>query len=137
MTAEQLSACLLRKVAPGEDGQEVDELRDGDSVLPQEPRIVTNFNPGLLLTIRETKYLSQLDSRYQIPQKAQNVFLQADKYYRYVADIKDMLVQYHAALGVLSTAERSLLTQQRWRTRRRFRSGRRTRRSSGPPPRRR
>ena len=111
MTAEQLSACLLRKVAPGEDGQEVDELRDGDSVLPQEPRIVTNFNPGLLLTIRETKYLSQLDSRYQIPQKAQNVFLQADKYYRYVADIKDMLVQYHAALGVLSTAERSLLTQ--------------------------
>jgi dynein heavy chain len=112
MTSEQLSAALFRKVAPGEDGEQVDEVLDADgSALPQEPRTVTNFNPGLLLTIRETKYLSQLDSRYQIPQKAQNVFLQADKYYKFVADIKDMLVEYHGALGALTAAERSLLTQ--------------------------
>ena len=112
MTSEQLSAALFRKVAPGEDGEQVDEVLDADgSALPQEPRTVTNFNPGLLLTIRETKYLSQLDSRYQIPQKAQNVFLQADKYYKFVAGIKDMLVEYHEALGALTAAERSLLTQ--------------------------
>ena len=109
MTSEQMQSKLLREVAPDEDGASIEELMADTGGQPPEPKIVVNFNPGLLLTIRETKYLGQLDARFKIPQKAQNVFLQGEKYYKYVAEIKDMLENYNAAIDALTPAERTLL----------------------------
>ena len=109
MTSEQMQSKLLREVAPGEDGASIEEMMEQTGGMPPEPKIVVNFNPGLMLTIRETKYLGQLDARFKIPQKAQNVFLQGEKYYKYVAEIKDMLENYHAAIDALTPAERTLL----------------------------
>ena len=121
MTSEQLQAPLFQEVEEedDEDVEPVQHLRarspdtetmeDAPEPIPTEPRIDVNFNAGLLLTIRETKYLSQLDSRYKIPQKAQNVFLQNEKYLEYIADIKHMLGQYHAAIGALTEQEALLL----------------------------
>jgi dynein heavy chain len=107
MTSEQMQSKLLR-----EDELTPDEVMAADAAgVPPEPRIVVNFNPGLLLTIRETKYLGQLDARFKVPQKAQNVYLQGDKYYKYVAEIKDMLENYHLALSTLTPAERGLLAE--------------------------
>uniref|UniRef100_A0A7S1KN20 Dynein-1, subspecies f n=1 Tax=Percolomonas cosmopolitus TaxID=63605 RepID=A0A7S1KN20_9EUKA len=66
-----------------------------------------NFHPNLTLLIQESKYLDKLNKK--VPELAQNVTLQEDKYHGYVENLKIMLDNFNSSVKSLEHAEYRIL----------------------------
>lgn len=66
-----------------------------------------NFHPNLTLLIQESKYLDKLNKK--VPELAQNVTLQEDKYHGYVENLKIMLDNFNSSVKSLEPAEYRIL----------------------------
>lgn len=66
-----------------------------------------NFHPNLTLLIQESKYLDKLNKK--VPELAQNVTLQEDKYHSYVENLKIMLDNFNSSVKSLEHAEYRIL----------------------------
>uniref|UniRef100_A0AAY4CET6 Dynein heavy chain tail domain-containing protein n=1 Tax=Denticeps clupeoides TaxID=299321 RepID=A0AAY4CET6_9TELE len=73
-------------------------------------RFRVNFAAELKEIITETKYMDQLD--YSIPELAQNIALQEDKFLRYTHDLQNLVNRYHSLVDSLNDAEYLLLSEQ-------------------------
>ena len=69
--------------------------------------IHVNFDPALVVLIRESKYLDRMG--FAVPETALNVTLQEDKYHDNVESLNEMLAAHRAVLDSLSPVEAELL----------------------------
>lgn len=72
-----------------------------------DPPYFPNFASGLIIVIRESKYLDRLG--FDIPESALNVTLQEEKYHQHIQELTLMLKHYDSLLFALTPVEKHLL----------------------------
>nr|CCA14061.1 PREDICTED: similar to hCG1811879 putative [Albugo laibachii Nc14] len=72
-----------------------------------DPPYYPNFASGLIIVIRESKYLDRLG--FNIPESALNVTLQEEKYHHHIQELTLMLKHYDYLLSALTPVEKHLL----------------------------
>ncbi|XP_056113379.1 dynein axonemal heavy chain 10 [Rhinichthys klamathensis goyatoka] len=78
--------------------------------LEKDVHYSVNFAPELQEIISETKYLDHLG--ILLPNEAQNVALQEDRFLRYKIELKKLVNHYHSLMDNLNDAESSLMADQ-------------------------
>ncbi|CAG5923192.1 unnamed protein product [Menidia menidia] len=91
-------------------------IQNQDTAVPpsegpkRPPRYAVNSGAEIMEVISETKRLAWLD--YPVPEMAQNVALQEDKFLRYIYDLNKLINRYHSVTANLSGEHLSMLAPQ-------------------------
>ncbi|TKS80370.1 Dynein heavy chain 10, axonemal [Collichthys lucidus] len=75
----------------------------------RDVRYKVNFPPELMEIISEVYYFDSLG--YSVPQQAESVALQRDKFQSYIADLWKMVNRYHSVMDSLSETKSIMLAQ--------------------------